>query len=432
MTEVVQIKSGDRPSGQAPPASTKRAQVKGLLENTNPFLIDGTGQTYRDAATKIKAAVSALEEHAGRILDIWKGPDASKARHALEMLHSSGQYLSEKLTEMGGALATYAGDLQEAQTKVDQAKIPADTADNVYERMQDAHARRTLHELNQAIVKVYDSKIPDELVFDLPKVTLPGSTAETQNVTYPTGSGTQGPTFGNGLTDAGVPIGPGSNPDGSNPDSSNPDGSNPDGSNPDGSNPDGSNPDGSTPGGSNPDGSTPGSGPGMSDPANPDGSSQDPSRNPDGTVPPVIGADETTTTDSSRTTDPRLTDLATTAPTMTTPFTPTTTTPFTPTTTFSPSPFTPTTAVNPPGTLTPMGTPPGSVIGAPGVLGTTPASGIGARGLGGAAGGLPMMPFMGGGGGGAGESGGIERTTFLSEDPNSWTSSHDTTDPVIG
>ncbi len=72
------------------------------------------------------------------------------------------------------------------------------------------------------------------------------------------------------------------------------------------------------------------------------------------------------------------------------------------------------------------------MIGSPGLIaGQSPAAAAGLRGASGVAGGMPLMPLTGAGGGGGGGSD-LERNTFLSEDPNCWTTAHDTTDPVIG
>ncbi|GAA1735328.1 hypothetical protein [Nonomuraea bangladeshensis] len=442
--EVVVILSFERmPQGEKP--SQTGDQIKQLLGNTDPGTITGAGQTYMNASTKVDAAVSSLEEHAAKIAAVWKGPDAAKARHALEMLHASGRELSTKLSLMGGALQNYAERLAETKSKVNEPVLTdrvTKTALEV-ERAETLQAQKALHELNQEIVNLYNIQVPHDVSYELPTVTLQ-SPINPQTVNYPTGSGSNGPTLGsgNGGSTGSGSFGSGStstNPGGTDPNGSNPNGSNPNGSNPNGSNPNGSDPNGSNPNGSNPNGSDPnGSNPNGSDPngANP-GQTQNPGTNPgtnpgDGTVPPVIGNEDRTSTDGSSVTDPRRTDMASFQPQATPTLNPTTLTPsFTGTTPGAITTITPPPSIGyTPGGITPGGVP--SVIGSPGLIaGQSPMAAAGLRGAGGAAGGMPLMPLTGGGAGG-GEGNDLERSTFLSEDPNCWTTAHDTTDPVIG
>ncbi|MFF0774444.1 hypothetical protein ACFYUK_36535 [Nonomuraea wenchangensis] len=448
--EVVVILSFERmPHGEKP--SQTGEQIKQLLGNTDPGTITGAGQTYMNASTKVDAAVSSLEEHAAKIAAVWKGPDAAKARHALEMLHASGRELSTKLSLMGGALQNYAERLTETKSKVNEPVLTdrvSKTALEV-ERAETLQAQKALHELNQEIVNLYNIQVPHDVSYELPTVTLQ-SPIDPQTVNYPTGSGSNGPTLGsgNGGSNGSGSFGSGSGSTGTNPGSTDPDGTNPNGSNPNGSNPNGSNPNGSDPNGSNPNGTDPnGSNPNGTDPngTNPGGTQNpgttpgtNPGTNPgDGTVPPVIGNEDRTTTDGSSGTDPRRTDVASFQPQATptlnpSTFTPTTLTPsFTGTTPGTFTTITPPPSIGyTPGGITPGGVP--SVIGSPGLIaGQSPAAAAGLRGANGVAGGMPLMPLTGGGGGGGGGSD-LERSTFLSEDPNCWTTAHDTTDPVIG
>jgi len=431
MTDVVQIKTGEAPSGQFPPSDQKKDEIRGLLHDTSPFYVDGTGLTYRCAASKIQHAVDALEEHASRIVEIWKGPDATYARHAIWMLRSSGKELSGAMMEMGGALSNYATELTDAQAKVDEPVVNVpdlgegpETQQSLRKALEDSRARTVLGELNEKILAIYNSRIPDEVVFDLPKIGLPGGSGPMGSPNYPSGSGHTPLTFGTPAGDNGTGTGSGGS-GGSGTGLTNP------GSTPGGSDPSGSDPDGSTPGdsglGDDPATLDPDS-PSFDTPADPDpAQQQDTDSQPGDIAPPVIGGDGTTTTDGADAVDPRRTDLAFTPP-------PNTVTP----TTFTPTTFTPTTptpTVNPPGVLTPIGSSPGipSVIGSPGVGGPGQVSMLaGGRGAPGMAGGMPMMPMMGGGAGGGGGHSDHERTTYLSEDPNSWTTARETTDPVIG
>ncbi|HLU70636.1 MAG TPA: hypothetical protein VKZ82_00525 [Nonomuraea sp.] len=426
------------PSGEKPTASYE--QINSWLSNTDPGYIRGSGQTYTFASGKVNQAVSALETHAARISQIWKGPDAAKAREALLLLHATGLELADKMQKMGSALTKYADDLTTAKEEAQKTPIWTSGSGNhtaygsghswnLIDSPRDKAAQEALHKLNTEIVSIYNFEVPQYIMYELPTVSLPGGSGGYGDPGYPTGSGGRGPTFGSlgsdptggGGTTQGGPTSGGTTPGITYPGGTNPGGTNPDGTNPGATDPGGTNPGGSDPDGSsdpNPDGSTP---PGAQDPASPE--FQDPGQNTqpdDGTTPPVIGGEDQTTTDGRNPVDPRRTDLA---------FTP-------PPNTVTPTTFTPTTpTVNPPGVLTPIGSSPGtpSVIGSPGVGGPGQVSMLaGGRGAPGMAGGMPMMPMMGGGAGGGGGHSDLERTTYLSEDPNSWTTAHDTTDPVIG
>ncbi|MGP4096156.1 hypothetical protein [Nonomuraea sp. KM90] len=439
--EVVTILSfGNLPEGTW--VTKTKSEIKALLQNTDPFYIEGTGQTYQNAATKIEQAVTALEEHAPKIAEVWQGPDASRARHALEMLHASGNELSTKLSMMGGALQTYAAHLRETQGKVDEeVTVPAagsmtsSEEELVREGLENTKAQRALYELNQKIVSIYDIEVPHSVSYELPAVSLPAAPVDTQDPKYPTGSGTQGPTFRTPLSEiSGGSNGGGSGGFGTTNTGGGSTGSLPGGSNPGGSDPGGSNPGGTHPGGSDPD--TPGSN-NPENPQNPDApvdpapdapTTEDPgqAQNPvtgtgdDDTVPPVIGTDDKTTIDGPNGTNPRQTDMASYQPTTATIASPATP----PTTTISPSyGYAPAPVGGSPGTP--------AVIGSPGIgTGQTALTSSGSRGAGGTSAGAPFLPFMGGGAGG--EHGDLERSTYMPEDKSAWTVGCETTDPVIG
>ncbi|QYC38720.1 hypothetical protein Nocox_05465 [Nonomuraea coxensis DSM 45129] len=439
--EVVVILSFDRmPRGEKPPEGATGDQIKQWLANTDPGSVTGAGQTYMAASTKVDAAIGTLEEHVAKIAATWKGPDAAKARHALEMLHASGRELSTKLGLMGGALQNYAERLTETKGKVNEPVLTGQVSKTALEveKAETDQARKALYELNKEIVNLYNVQVPHDVSYELPTVSL-SSPVNPKNVTYPGGSETAIPSAGSNPSGSGPSsFAPGSTND---PSSTNPGGTDPNGSNPNGSNPNGSDPNGSNPGGSDPNGSNPGgTDPNGTNPGGTDPNGSNPGTNPgDGTVPPVIGGSDRTTTDGPAGTDPARTDAASFTPQGTPTLTPTAST-FTPSP-FTPSPFgttTPVTSISPPPSIgyTPGGATPGgipSVIGSPGIIGgQSPAAAAGARGLGGLNSGMPFMPMMGGGVGGAGEGSGLERTTYLAEDPNSWVTGHDTTDPVIG
>lgn len=439
---------GDGPKGEY--VYKSMAEIKQWILSTDPMTVDGAGMTYNNASSKIEQAVGALATHQAKIMQIWKGPDAELAREALDMLQATGDQLVTRMREMGGALGTYATHLQEAHTKINEkVEVPGGFSSSdtnaekevVQKAYEDTHAREVLEDLNKWISTVYYNQVPASVEYNLPTVNLSGGPGGTQDPGYPTGSGTTGPTFrspagdssggssGTGPGGGGsTPGGGGSDPGGSNPGGSNPGGSDPGGSNPNNpANPDPNNPNNpGNPGDPN-DPSNPG------DPSNPTTpTTPAPGQNPgagngDGTVPPVIGDQSRTTTDGTNTADPRQTDMAGYRPPTGT-ITPTTM----PTATMPPA-----TTISPPPSFTvpsPLGSSPGvpSVIGSPGLVGgQSPMSGPGAgRGVGGASG-MPFMPFMGGGAG-AGESGDLERNTYVPEDSSAWTTSHETTDPVIG
>ncbi|MCK2221291.1 hypothetical protein MF672_046935 [Actinomadura sp. ATCC 31491] len=446
--QVVVILSFEKmPQGDWP--QLEADEIKRLLGDTDPFTIQGAGQTYQYASSKVDAAISTLEEHAAKIAQVWKGPDAAKARHALEMLHASGKELSTKLSLMGSALQSYAGHLTDAKSKANEEvtvpganQMSSSEEKVVRDGLEKVQAQRALWELNKQIVSLYNIEVPHDVSYELPTVTIP-PLVDPEQVDYPDGPGTTAPKLssvnydtssgstgssGNGSSGSGSgssgsgssgSTGPGSG-------STDPGGNDPNGSNPGGSDPNGSDPNGSDPNGSNP------NDPGTQQPSDPGaqnpGQTQNPgAQNPGGdTVPPVIGADDRTTTDGSNGLDPRQTDVASFQPQtgVLNPSLSTFTTP-PPATTISPPP-----SIG----LSPVGATPGvpSVIGSPGlVAGQSPLAAAAGRGLGGASSGMPFMPFMGGAGG-AGEHGDLERNTFLSEDASCWTTGHDTTDPVIG
>lgn len=434
---VVTILSFEKlPQGEKP--NLEGSEIKRLLDGTDPGSIDRAGLAYHDLARKVKHASQILATHAPRIIEIWKGPDASLARTALQMLHASGNELASKLGLMGNGLQSYVSHLNTAKTEANQeVTLPSASAggpdgltpslrEQAKKNLATEQAQEALHKLNQQIVSIFDFEIPHDVSYELPTVNLAGGPPDTRDTRYPTGTTTDGPTFrpvsdtgggsyGGGGTGGSGSTNPGSGGTGGAP---NPGGSDPGGSDP--NNPtDPTNPDPNQPGSPN-DPSSPG------DPSNPGiPTTPNPGQNPgagngDGTVPPVIGDQNRTTTDGTNTADPRQTDMASYRP---------------PTSTFTPTTMPPATTINPPGYTVPTlgGGSPGipSVIGSPGIGGQSPLGGPGGRGVGGASGGMPFMPLMGGGAG-VGESGDLERNTYVPEDASCWTTSHDTTDPVIG
>ncbi|MEV0617182.1 hypothetical protein AB0I81_27940 [Nonomuraea sp. NPDC050404] len=427
----IDIKNGNAPQGTQP--SEGIDVIKKWLTSADPLMVDGAGMTFTNAGSKVEQAVSALQTHKAKIVEVWKGPDAELAAGALDQLEKTGNELKKVFQDMGSALQTYAISLTAAQTAVE--KIPPDLTNyehTPYQSTEDTRAQKVLGDLNQKIVAVYAS-IPTSFSYTLPTVAADGGPPTTRSPNYPTGSETNpaawygsgsdgGGSNGNGSGGSGN----GSTGNGSSP--GNPGGSNPGGSNPGGSDP--NNPGGSDP--NNPGGSDPNN-PGTPDPETPTTppSTQDPGQpqtpapgDDDGTVPSVIGDQDRTTTDGTDRTDPNQTDMASYQPPVLT----------TPTTAVPPTTFTPTPSFSTP--TAPVPGSPGipSVIGSPGVGGPGAQNALAAAraGSGMTPGGMPFMPFMGAGGAGAGEYGDMERNTYMPEDSSSWGCGNETTDPVIG
>ncbi|MFD1542263.1 WXG100 family type VII secretion target [Nonomuraea guangzhouensis] len=459
---VVVILSFDKmPEGGEVKAS--RDEILTMLKSTQPSQIEDAGFAYDKASSAIESAVNALEEHAGKIIKVWKGPDASKARHALQMLHASGGELSTKLEMMSSALRQYASYLPETIAKVEgistksssdgdvpSSEIMVDDAANqkAAKAAADREAQKAMQELNKKIVDLYNVQVPHDVSYELPGVSIPGGTGSYRDPGYPdrvginagsSGSGSSGDSggfddgSGSGGSGSTGSTGRGTGSDGSrgggSGDSSGSGSGDQSGSDSGRGDQNGSgDQSGSDSGRGDQNGSDPG---GQGDSSSDGNGSQDPSKTggsdtQDQTVPPVLGQDDKTSSDNFKGTDPNGTEVSSYSPT----------TPVTTPTTTAISPFgnpVSTIAPNPVGVLSPTGTP--SV---PSVLGS-PNGGMGAGGQGlaaamrtsgnGMSGGMPFMP-MGGAGAGT-DQGDFERMTYLPADQDDWNSAHDVTDPVI-
>lgn len=447
--EELVIWTNQLPSGEAEKVS--KAEILRLLHTSDKTSVTGAGTAYLNSATAVTNAIQGLEENAGKILTIWQGPDADKARVALELLYASGAELSKKLTVMGNALHTYADYvppvISEVQgiavTKDDQAvkdivaqnksgygevggntgiprsEMEANAQTNAIASVENSRAQEALGRLNQKIQTLHIVELPYSIVYELPAVTIPPVPGDdTTPVDYGGSTGSTGPTFRNDASNyrtGGSTTGGSRSGNTSGGDSSSPGGKQDGGDHPGGK-------DGDTPGDSRPDQQSPdGSGtPGgqdqqQQDPTGQNNNQQDPK---DGTAPPVIGAnDKTSVSDASPQFDPSQTE----------------------TSSYQPPVITPTTIGNTPVTTTvsPIQVPTASTPGVPSVIGSpganySPSGGLlPVRGGAGAGmSGMPMMPMMGGGGP-MGEDGDSERTTYLAEDKSAWTSGRDVTDPVI-
>ncbi|MFD2355669.1 WXG100 family type VII secretion target [Nonomuraea ferruginea] len=200
--EIVTITSyASAPFGDRPCSTSQ--EINSWLNSTDPAYVRGAGQTYTFASSKVEQAISSLEEHAGRIAQIWKGPDASKARQALQLLHASGQELSTKMQQMGTALQSYAGHLETAREEAKRAPTDAEIDGNhlqgtgaekpdIEQAAKNMIAQDAIHKLNTEIVTIFDSEVPDYIMYELPTVSLPGTGGGYENPGYPTGSGTRG------------------------------------------------------------------------------------------------------------------------------------------------------------------------------------------------------------------------------------------------
>ncbi|MEU7741662.1 hypothetical protein [Nonomuraea sp. NPDC049158] len=461
--QVVVILSFDKmPEGGTVNAS--KDEILTMLNNTQPSQIEDAGFAYDKASSAIESAVNALEEHAGKILTVWKGPDASKARHALQMLHASGGELSTKLEMMGSALRQYAGYLPETIAKVEgistnkssgndvpSSEIMVDEAANAKaaKAAADREAQQAMQELNKKIVDLYNVQVPHDVSYELPAVSIPGGTGTYRDPGYPTGKGINAGGNGNGSSDGygGSSGGTGStgsggtgsdgsrggstggsgtgdhsgSDSGGKPGSDTGNGQN--GSDQNGNDQNGNGQNGGDQSGNgtgDQSGTTPGDGTGSQDPSQTGDSGKQ-----DQTVPPVLGQDDKTSSDNPKGgLDPNGTEVSSYSPT-TPVITPTGIGPTgNPVSTIAP---------NPVGVLSPTGTPPSvpSVLGSPnGAMGAPGQSlAAGMRTSGNGMSGMPFMPMSGAGAGQ--DQGDFERMTWLPADKDDWNSAHDVTDPVI-
>ncbi|MFC4120086.1 hypothetical protein [Nonomuraea zeae] len=445
------------PTGETEPHP--KAEIRRLLGTSQQELIKKGGSAYTSAAEAIINAVVGIEDHAGKILTIWRGPDADKARIALELVCTTGNQLAWTLAEMGRSLETYAGYIPTAIAEVDgstadQHEVDAKVPEVMLARnrmltldllgdprviaatwIENAKAQEALKRLNEKIRSLLISSVPININYELPAVAIPPTPGASISVEYRSGAGTQGAGTavhdgGSGADDASV-SGAGTGSGGSTGGAVNPrqDDGGPGGK--EGAGP-GTQPD-DQPGQDQSAGQdllgaeeqardeSQGSGDGSGEPAGSPGAGTG-ADTEDATAPPVIGAeDKTALGDATPGADPTKTETSSYQPT----------TAVTPATIGTP----PVSTVTPTATLPPAATGPGvpSVIGSPSTAYTSGAGVAAMRGGSAAAtSGVPFMPMMGGGGPMGDEGGDMERGTYLSEDGSAWSSSRDVTDPVIG
>jgi hypothetical protein len=443
------------PTGETEPHP--KQEIRRLLGTSQQELIKGAGSAYISAAEAITSAVAGIEGNAGKILTIWKGPDADKARIALELVHATGQQLARTLTSMGRSLETYAGYIPTAIAEVDGIKAAKNEVDaEVQEvirlrkimltldllgdpetiataRIENARAQEALKRLNEKIRSLLISEVPISITYELPIVTIPPTPGASISVEYRSRTETQGSTFsttsaGHADTDDASVSDTGRGNTGSTAGAPNPIENHDRSGGEEGVDPvtaTDDQPGQDQPGGQDrPDGQDqPSSGQQPGNTVQPQEQTGSPGKNAganteDGTAPPVIGAqDRTAFDDAVPAADPHRTEASAYQPTTAT------------------IGNTPLGTVTPTATPAPWAAPPGvpSVIGSPNVA-YTPGAGLAAVRSGStvSASGTPFMPMTGAGGAMGDEGGDMERNTYLSEDRSSWSSSHDVTDPVIG
>ncbi|MEV0148080.1 MULTISPECIES: WXG100 family type VII secretion target [unclassified Nonomuraea] len=450
--QVVVILSFDKmPEGGTVNAS--KDEILQMLHKTQPSQIEDAGFAYEKAASAIESSLATLEEHAGKIAQVWKGADATKAKHAIQMMHASGGELATKLEMMGSALRQYAGYIPQTVAKVEGIKAESEgSSGGTYgdpetksaaeaaslKAAEDRQAQQAMQELNKKIVDLYTLQVPHDVSYELPAVSIPGGPGTYDTAKYPTsvggidgggnggsgggsGYGTVGSTGSGGTGHTGGTSGTGGTGHTGGTGGTGHTGGSGDPSGSTGGKQDGSSGSDGTGGTGGKDGSDGGSGTGTGDgstdgqnPGGPDGQipggtgdpngqipgTHDPGStgSKDGTAPPVIGGDDTTPS--------RHTQMESYQPTNTM-TTPTTTTGWSPTTTTYSNPFTtPTTTVTPVSPISPTGGTPyvPSVLGNPhGGAGAMAGEALPAGSMRGSATGgtgMPVAPLIGGAGAG--------------------------------
>ncbi|MEV3984462.1 hypothetical protein [Nonomuraea sp. NPDC049758] len=424
--ETLVIRGDQVPSGET--EVHPKAEIQRLLATSQPDLVKLAGSTYISTAEAVLNAVVGLEDDAGRILTIWKGPDADRARIALELLYATGNELARKLAEMGRSLEGYAASIPVAIAEVEGIKLDKNDPDvqevvrvhralygldrqgddeaNAVALLENMRAQAALRKLNEKIRDLHLGSVPYDITYELPAVRVPGGPLATTSVVYGGTGRSDDPTTG-----AGDPAGTGTG-DGRTTGAGDPgtqDQTSRDGA--DDAAP-GTPPDDQPAGSDQPAGGpTPGRQPG--DQAGDTGTGAG-AGTEDGTTPPVIGAqDRTELDDATPEADPGRTESSFYQPTIG---------------------DRPPLVATPGRTAAPVATnqPVPSVIGTPNSA-YTPGGRLGTMRGGSAAAlsGTPFLPITGGAGPIGDAGGDLERTTYLSEDRSAWNGNHDVTDPVI-
>ncbi|MEV0993359.1 hypothetical protein [Nonomuraea sp. NPDC050202] len=452
--ETLTIWGDQAPTGQT--ENHPKAEIRRLLGTSQQELIKGAGSAYIGAAEAVINAVVGIEDHAGKILTIWQGPDADKARVALELMYATGRELGQKLAQMGRSLETYASYIPVAIAEVDGITVDKNDAKvqeivNHHMRfyrvdlvgiesiaiaeVENGKAQEALKRLNEKIRDLHLVSVPFDITYELPAVTIPAAAGASMTVEYRSRSGTAGSASGigdvgqdeTGSASVGNSPGTGKGVIGGEQDDDRPGhegnitpvtqaGGAPSQDRPvheddSGEHRQSGGQDRSSGQEQSGDQEQPGS------PGQATGERADTEA-----APPVIGAQATTKLgDAAPQTDPARTEASAYQPV----------TPTAPATIGgTPGHAVPPTATPPP-TVAPPGVP--SVIGSPNA---SPVSGAGPvtvrAGSTVGASSMPFLPMMGGGAA-AGDSGGdLDRNTYLAEDRSAWNSGHEVTEPVIG
>lgn len=433
--ETLVIWGDQMPSGET--EVHPKAEIQRLLATSQPDLVKLAGSSYISAAEAVANAVVGIEDHASKILTIWKGPDADRARTALQLLYATGNELASKLAEMGRSLEGYAASIPVAIAEVEGIKVDQNDPDvqdvlrlhrltygrdqegdeaGVVAMLENMRAQQALRKLNEKIRDLHLGSVPHDITYELPVVAVSAGPLATTNVAYGGAGGTGGT---GGSRGAGDPDGTGVSGSGSRSASA--------------MDTPGDEQGAVLPGGE--DDADPGTPP--ADPAAEagDGSGRQSegqagnagTDTEDGTAPPVIGAQDRTAPDDAGPgadpeADPDVDPGADPSRTETSAYQPA-------------IGDRPSLVARPATSLPPAAAPPAAppVIGAPNSV-YGPGGPLGAMRGGSAAGlsGTPFLPMTAGAGAVGEEGADLERTTYLSEDRSAWNGGHEVTDPVIG
>ncbi|MFI7130789.1 hypothetical protein ACIBQ1_34220 [Nonomuraea sp. NPDC050153] len=449
--KTLTIWAGQGPTGETEPHP--KDMIRWLLGTAQNDQIMKAASAYDILANALVHATVGIMTHAGKILTIWQGPDADKARVALALMYATGRELALKFADTGWSLQRYAGYIPTAIAEVDGIKVDRNDArvqelirfneqyyrgiswnGNEVTLVEDAMAQEALKRLNEKIRDLQITSLPSSVTYELPAVASPSVSGASTSVVHQNRNGTEGASSGT----------PSTGGDGGNAAETN------------GAGDAGSRNEGSTGGttGGKPDGGSPPSsrpevqpaqeqhsdkdqgdareeqgGEGRpATPEQPDGQAADRDRSleantDDETTAPVIGAGDRAPYDDANT-DLDSTQTETSAyqpPSAVVPATIGETPASTATPTSAPTPTV--TAPRAPTSISPNGS-------------YTPAGALASLRGGNAAGtsSMPYMPLMGAGGAMGDQVGGdMERRTYMPEDKSFWNgSSQDVTDPVIG
>ncbi|TYB64389.1 hypothetical protein FXF51_22005 [Nonomuraea sp. PA05] len=215
--KTLTIWSGPPPTGQTEPHP--KDTIRQLLGTAQHEQIMKAASAYDMLANALVTATVGIMTHAGKILTIWKGPDADKARVALELLYATGRELALKCADTGWCLQRYAEYTATAIAEVDGIQV-----DRNHERVQalirfnekfsrglslagdevtlveNAMAQEALKRLNEKIQNLQITSLPSSVTYELPTVTNPSASSASITVVYQSRSGTEASTAGHSST----------------------------------------------------------------------------------------------------------------------------------------------------------------------------------------------------------------------------------------